>query len=108
MLLLSDWGFVFILVFIEASVQPATVTAEVTSEVVFECVADGYQSETFKYQWILNGTQLLDANNKTLMIIADESGMYGCVVTNYLNMTATSKLAQLTVTSNCVFVAAVL
>ena len=108
MLLLSDWGFVFILVFIEASVQPATVTAEVTSEVVFECVADGYRSETFKYQWILDGTEIPDANNKTLVITADESSMYGCVVTNYLNMMANSNLAQLTVASNCVFVAAVL
>ena len=75
-----------------------------STEVRFECVADGYQSETFKYQWTLNGSGIADANDKMLTVTADENGMYGCIVTNYWNMTANSNLAQLTVTSNCVFV----
>ena len=70
----------------------------------FECVADGYQSETFKYQWTLNGSEIAGAIDKMLTVAADEDGTYGCIVTNYWNMTANSNLVQLTVTSNCVFV----
>ena len=92
------------LVYIEASIHPNTKTAEMSTEVQFECVADGYQSETFKYQWTLNGNEIPVANTKTLTITADEDGMYGCIVTNYWNMTANSNPVQLTVTSNCVFV----
>ena len=91
------------LVFIEASVQPTSVTVEVTTGVVIKCVGDGYQPETFKYHWIFNDTIIPDANDKTLTITSvskNESGMYRCVVTNYLNMTAESVPAQLTVTSN--------
>ena len=75
-----------------------------STEVQFECVADGYRSETFKYQWTLNGSEIPDAIDRMLMVTADEDGMYGCIVTNYWNMTANSNLTQLTVTSNSVFV----
>ena len=96
------WVFIY-LVFIEASVRPTSVTVEVTTGVVFECVGDGYRPETFKYHWIFNNTIIPDANDKILTIMSvskNESGMYRCVVTNYLNMTAESVPAQLTVTSN--------
>ena len=95
------------LVFIEASIHPTTVTAEVTTEVHFECVADGYQSETFKYQWTFNNSEIPDANNKTLTFTSvseDDIGVYKCIVTNYLNMTAESAPVQLIVTSNDLFI----
>ena len=96
------WVFIY-LVFIGASVQPTSVTVEVTTGVVFECVGDGYQPETFKYQWIFNDTIIPAADDKTLTIMSvskDDSGVYSCVVINYLNMMAESVPAQLTVTSN--------
>ena len=95
------------LVYIEASVHSNTETAEVSTEVRFECVVDGYQSETFKYQWIFNDNEIAGANNKTLTFMSvskDDGGVYTCIVTNYLNMTAESAPLQFTVTSNDLFI----
>ena len=69
----------------------------------FECVAEGYQPDTFKYQWRFNNGVVANGNNKALMLLSvteDHSGMYECVVTNEWNVTAKSPPAQLTVTSN--------
>ena len=77
-----------------------------STEVHFECVADGYQSETFKYQWIFNDSEITGANNKILTFMSvskDDGGMYKCIVTNYLNMIAESAPLQFTVTSNDLF-----
>ena len=79
-----------------------------STEVHFECVADGYQSETFKYQWIFNDSEITGANNKILTFMSvskDDGGMYKCIVTNYLNMIAESAPLQFTVTSNDLFIA---
>ena len=95
--------YFFTLVFIEANIQPADVTAEVTTEVFFECVAEGYRPDTFKYQWMFNGNEIADATDNILIfssVSEDQNGMYKCVVINYWNMTTSSASAQLTVTSN--------
>ena len=68
----------------------------------FTCVAVGYRSEHFRYQWRLNGTEIIDANNNTLDISSAEeihTGVYDCIVTNQWNDTSISTPAQLTVTS---------
>ena len=78
-----------------------------TTEVHFECVADGYQSETFKYQWIFNDSEIAGVNDKTLTFMSvseDDIGVYKCIITNYLNMTAESAPVQFTVTSNDLFI----
>ena len=95
--------YFFTLVFIEANIQPADVIAEVTTDVFFECVGEGYRPDTFKYQWMFNGTEIANATDNILMfssVSEDQNGMYKCVVINYWNMTASSASAQLTVTSN--------
>ena len=69
----------------------------------FECVAEGYRPDTFKYQWRFNNGMVANSSDKTLMLSSvteDHSGMYECVVTNYWNVTAKSPPAQLIVTSN--------
>ena len=79
-----------------------------STEVHFECVADGYQSGTFKYQWIFNDSEIPVANNSTILtfmsVSKDDGGIYRCIVTNYLNMTAESAQLQFTVTSNDLFI----
>lgn len=62
----------------------------------------GYQSEYFKYQWRLNGTEIFGANNKTLDISSAneiQAEVYDCIVTNQWNDTSVSAPAQLTITS---------
>ena len=91
------------LAFIQANIEPTGVTVEVGTMVTFECVAEGYQSETFKYQWRRDNNDITDSNNKTLILTSvteDHSGSYECVVTNDWNVTATTPPAVLTVTSN--------
>ena len=91
------------LAFIQANIQPAGDTVEVGTMVTFECVAEGYQSETFKYQWRHDNNDISDSNNNMLILTSvteDHSGSYECVVTNDWNVTATSPPAMLTVTSN--------
>ena len=95
--------YFFTSVFIEANIRPADVTAEVTTEVFFECAADGYRPNKFKYQWTFNGNEIADATDNILMfssVSEDQNGMYKCIVINYWNMTAGSASAQLIVTSN--------
>ena len=95
--------YFFTLVFIGANIQPVDVTAEVTTEVFFECVAEGFQPDTFMYQWMFNGIEIVDATDNILMfssVSEDQNGTYKCIVINYWNITASSASAQLTVTSN--------
>lgn len=69
----------------------------------FECVAEGYKSESFKYQWMFNDIKLPDVSDKTLMLTSvgeDMSGVYECVVINQWSVAVKSPSAQLTVTSN--------
>ena len=91
------------LAFIQANIQLSGDTVEVGTMVTFKCVAEGYQPETFKYQWIHDNNDLPDSNNKTLILTSvteDHSGSYECVVTNNWNMMTISPPAMLTVTSN--------
>ena len=74
-----------------------------TNEILFECAADGYQPETFKYQWIFNGTNVSGAINKMLRIPSvseDNDGMYQCIVTNPWNIVARSTPARAIISSN--------
>ena len=90
------------LAFIQANIQPTGDTVEVGTMATFECVAEGYQSKTFKYQWRRNNNDIRDSNNKTLILTSvteDHSGSYECVVTNDWNVTATSPPAMLTISN---------
>ena len=95
------WVCIYV-AFIQAKIEPAGVTVEVGTMVTFECVAEGYQSETFNYQWRHDNNDITDSNNKTLILTSvtkDHNGNYECIVTNNWNVTATTPLAVLTVTS---------
>ena len=68
----------------------------------FTCKADGYQSDTFRYQWRLNQDDIDGATDKTYIISSvneTDRGMYECVVTNHWNEEDTSDPVQLNVTS---------
>ena len=99
--------FCICLAFIQAKIEPANVTTEVGTMATFECIAKGYQLDTFKYQWRFNNGMIANSSDKTLTlspVTEDHSGMYECVVTNYWNVTAKSSPAQLIITSNECFV----
>lgn len=87
--------------FIQARIQPVTQSVEASTKAQFDCVANGYQSDTFEYQWKLNGKDVR-ANKKTLIIQnANESdgGKYECIVTNKWGVVKISAPAQLVITS---------
>ena len=88
--------------FIQVSIEQSdSVAVEVSTEGRLNCVANGYQADMFMYQWRLNGTDINDATDKTLVISsATESngGRYECTVTNHWDETA-SNSTQLIVTS---------
>jgi len=87
------------------SVSPALRSVEVTKMVQFMCVADGYRSDQFRYQWRINGTSIDGATDKVFSISSvseEDSGSYECVVTNHWNDMNVSSPAQLIVTSKTI------
>ena len=75
---------------------------EITTEGQLNCVANGYQAEMFMYQWRLNGTDISDATDKTLVISStteSDRGRYECTVTNHWGEMITSDSTELIVTS---------
>jgi len=88
---------------IEVSVEPNDLTVvEVGTVIHFNCMADGYQASMFTYQWKMNGSNILGATNKSLIISSTsntESGMYQCCVTNHWGEMETSNTTELIVTS---------
>ena len=89
--------------FIQVSIKPSdSVTVEVSTERQFNCVANGYQADMFMYQWRLNGTDISDATDKTLVILSvaeSDGGRYECTVTNHWGDMITSNTTELIVTS---------
>ena len=95
------WVCIYV-AFIQANIQLTNDTVEVGTMVTFECVAEGYQPETFEYQWRHDNNDVTDSNNKTLILTSvteDHNGSYECVVTNGWNVTTTTPPEVLTVTS---------
>lgn len=94
---------------LQAIIVPSNKSIEVSSGFHFTCEADGYQAELFKYQWKLNGTDIVNATSRTLTIrSADDSdhGTYQCIVTSDWNEVSTSP-AQLTITSKIIVCACI-
>ena len=87
---------------IQVSIEPSdSVAVEVSTEGRLNCVANGYQADMFMYQWRLNGTDINDATDKTLVISSateSDGGRYECTVTNHWGETA-SNSTELIVTS---------
>ena len=88
---------------IQVSIEPSdSVAVEVSTEGRLNCVANGYQADMFMYQWRLNGTDINDATDKTLVISSateSDGGRYDCTVTNHWGETITSDSTELLVTS---------
>ena len=96
------WVCIYV-AFIQATIELTNDTVEVGAMVTFECVAEGYQPETFKYQWRHDNNVIPANNDKTLILTSvtkDHSGSYECVVTNDWNVMATTPPAVLTVSGN--------
>ena len=90
---------------INVLVSPAVHSVEVTEMVQLTCVADGYRSYQFRYQWRINGANIDNATDKVFTISSvseGDSGTYDCVVINYWNDMNTSNPAQLIVTSKAI------
>ena len=88
--------------FIEATIKQSHQSAEVTTKVTFTCMASGYQSDMFSYQWRINQTDIDGATSSSYIIPSvneSEHGTYECVVTNHWNEMEVSAPVQLNVTS---------
>ena len=91
--------------FIQVSIEPSNlVTVEVSTEGRLNCVANGYQADMFMYQWRLNGVDINDATDKTLVISSvaeSDGGRYECIVTNHWGDMLTSNTTELILASKC-------
>ena len=88
--------------FIEVTVEPNDMLAvEVCTEAQIKCTANGYQEDMFMYQWKLNGSDIIGATGKTLIISSvnyNDSGTYECAVTNHWGDMMISEGTELSVT----------
>ena len=98
----------YVLIFIgviTVAIEPSDLTVvEVNTEAQFDCEASGYKSDVFMYQWKLNGTDIADATDTSLIISSADiihSGRYVCSVTNHWSEVEDSNPTDLIVTSKC-------